>query len=120
MFKVQFAVSAARLEKLLEASFELGIKQPEIEHYRAEVTQVTEAKLPVAGRARDDDIMSLTQKRPKKASVREKVVVTLEKLEAKHGVGEVTRKMLRDRCIHLGIETQILYQLMREGYVTRA
>lgn len=68
-------------------------------------------------RATDDDIMLLTEKRPSKGSMREKVIITLEKLEAKHGVGDVTRKMLRDRCARLGIDTQLLYQLMNDGYL---
>lgn len=115
MFKVQFTVSAARLDKLLETAFELGIRKPEIEHLRSEPMDEVPPAAPT--RATDDDIMSLTERRPQKGSMRGKVVITLEKLEAKHGVGQVTRKMLRDRCTKLGVDTQILYQLLVDGYL---
>ena len=115
MFKVQFTVSAARLDKLLEITFDLGLKDPKIEHHRSEQVEKVSSADPV--RAADDDIMSLTEKRPQKGSIREKVVVTLEKLEAKHGVGQVTRKMLRERCTKLDVDAQIIYQLMNDGYL---
>ena len=61
--------------------------------------------------------MSLTDRRPQPGTMREKVVVALEKMEVKHGVGTVTRKALRDRCHKLGLDPQILYQLSSDGYI---
>lgn len=71
----------------------------------------------LAARAMDRDIVSLTGKRPTKGSMREKVVIALEKLEVKHGVGEVTRQMLRTQCTKLGLDSQIIYQLSTDGYM---
>jgi hypothetical protein len=50
-------------------------------------------------------------------SIREKVLLTLETLEAAQGVGTVTRKQLKKRCDEKGIDSQIIYQLVREGYI---
>ena len=120
MFKVQFIVSAARLEKLLNTTEELGLKHSAIEHVRQEEDPIeqgapVEPKIPT--RALDDDIISLTAKRPTKGSMREKVVIVLEKLEVKHGVGAVTRKVLRAQTKKLGLDPQILYQLTADGYI---
>jgi len=114
MFKVQFSVSAARLERLLSAADELGIKHSAIEHVRLTDDPIEPE---TSTRAVDDDIMSLTDKRPTKGTMREKAIIVLEKLEVKHGVGQVTRKMLREQCKKLGLDPQILYQLMSDGYL---
>lgn len=66
---------------------------------------------------RPGDLMSLGGKSATKGSKREAVLVTLEKLEKKHGIGTVTRKMLRDECVRKNQDAQILYQLIREGYL---
>ncbi len=63
------------------------------------------------------DKMTLTGKHAQKGSNREKILTTFEKLEVKHGIGSVTRKMLREECTRKGQDSQIIYQLVREGYL---
>jgi hypothetical protein len=63
------------------------------------------------------DRMSLTGKSAQKGSNREKILETFEKLEVKHSIGSVTRKMFREECAKKGQDTQIIYQLVREGYL---
>lgn len=63
------------------------------------------------------DRMSLTGKSAQKGSNREAILLTFEKLEVKHGIGTVTRKMLREKCATQGQDSQIIYQLVREGYL---
>lgn len=63
------------------------------------------------------DKMSLTGKSAQKGSNREKILTTFEKLEVKHGIGSVTRKMFREECTKKGQDSQIIYQLVREGYL---
>lgn len=88
----------------------------------AEVT-VDEAKEPEAKTSRKksyagpDDKLTLTGKHAQKGSNREKILVTFEKLEVKNGIGNVTRKMFRDECATKGQDSQIIYQLIREGYL---
>ena len=67
--------------------------------------------------ARDGDILSMTGKTPQKGSTRQKVITAFEKLEVKHGVGNVTRKMFRDWCKSKGQDSQIIYQLINDGYL---
>jgi len=69
--------------------------------------------------ATDEDTLSLTGKKASKGSMRESVLVTFEKLEVKNGIGNVTRKMLRDACEKKQQDTQILYQLIRDGYLKK-
>ncbi len=64
-----------------------------------------------------DTLIVMTGKKAQLNSNREKVLHTLEKLEAAQGVGTVTRKMLKKRCDENGIDSQIIYQLVREGYI---
>jgi hypothetical protein len=64
-----------------------------------------------------EDKMSLTGKSAQKGSNREKILTTFEKLEVKHGIGSVTRKMFRDECRKKEQDAQIIYQLVREGYL---
>lgn len=120
MFKVHYIVSAGTLEKLLKATDDISIKHSNIEHLQQvdDTKKIKQLQKPPPNkRATGADTISLTSYRPRKDSMRGKVVVALEKLEVKHGVGEVTRKMLRDRCERLGLDPQILYQLLAEGYV---
>jgi len=67
--------------------------------------------------AKPTDIMSLTGKGAPKGSNREKVLHTLEKLEVKHGVGKVDRKMLREKLKRDGHNDQIIYQLVKRGFI---
>jgi len=67
--------------------------------------------------AKPMDIMSLTGKGAGKGSKRAAALVVLEKLEKKHGIGRVTRKMLREELSALGHNDQILYQLTRDGFL---
>lgn len=67
--------------------------------------------------ASPDDILSLTGKSATNGSARESILLTMEKLESRNGIGSVSRKMLRDECAKKGQDSQIIYQLMREGYL---
>lgn len=127
MFKVDYIVSAAALEKLLKATDDLAIRHSNIEHLRQaddsknikklqDPPKTVVARNVKRKRATGDDIILLTNKRPRKGSTREKVVLALEKLEVKHGIGEVTRDMLQERCKILSLDPQILYQLTAKGY----
>ena len=64
-----------------------------------------------------DTRIAMTGKKAQAHSNREKVLHTLEKLEANLGVGSVTRAELKDACDEKGIDSQIIYQLVREGYI---
>lgn len=74
-------------------------------------------KAKVKSYGKPDDVLSLTGKTATKGSAREKILTTLEKMEVKSGIGSVTRKMLRDECTKKGQDSQIIYQLIREGYM---
>lgn len=67
--------------------------------------------------ATPDDILSLTGKSATEGSARESILLTMEKLEKKNGIGTVSRKMLREECSKKGQDSQIIYQLIREGYL---
>ena len=72
-----------------------------------------------SGRMKGETYLSLTGKEATKGSMRAKVLVTMEKLEVKHGVGSVTRNMLKEQLVKKDLDTQILYQLIREGYLKK-
>ncbi len=69
------------------------------------------------GRAGPSSKLSLTGKHATKGSNREAILTTFEKLEVKHGIANVTRKMLRAECERKNQDAQIIYQLIREGYM---
>ena len=68
-------------------------------------------------RAGPDSRLTLTGKSAQKGSNREAILTTFEKMEVKHGIGSVTRKMFRDECRKKEQDAQIIYQLIREGYL---
>ena len=49
--------------------------------------------------------------------MREAVLTTFEKLEKKHGIGNVSRVQLREDCTKKDLDSQIIYQLIRDGYL---
>lgn len=63
------------------------------------------------------DILKLTGKKATEGSMRASILKTLEKLEAKDGVGEVSREALRLAVIKAKLDSQIIYQLIRDGYI---
>ena len=66
-----------------------------------------------------DTVISLTGKKAAKGSMREKCLEAMELLEKKHGIGSVTRGMLREDLGAKNLDTQVLYQLVREGYLKK-
>ncbi len=62
-------------------------------------------------------ILTMTGKKAQLNSNREKVLHTLEKLEANLGVGSVTRAELKEACEKKGLDSQIFYQLVKDGYI---
>lgn len=64
-----------------------------------------------------DTLIAMTGKKAQLNSNREKVLHTLERLEEAQGIGTVTRRQLKKRCDENGIDSQIIYQLVREGYI---
>ena len=62
-------------------------------------------------------ILTMTGKKATEGSNREKVLHALEKLEAEYGVGTVTRKQLKAVCDIEGLDSQIFYQLVKDGYI---
>lgn len=67
----------------------------------------------------DDAVLSLTGKKATEGSMREKCLETMEKLEVTHGIGTVTRGVLKGQLVKDKLDTQILYQLVREGYLKK-
>jgi hypothetical protein len=67
----------------------------------------------------DSTFISLTGKKATKGSMRERVLETMEKLESRNGIGSVNRGMLKEELIKEKLDTQILYQLVREGYLKK-
>lgn len=65
----------------------------------------------------DDTFLSLTGKSAAKGSMRAKVLDAMERLEKKHGIGSVNRGMLKEEIVKKELDTQILYQLVRDGYL---
>jgi len=61
--------------------------------------------------------LSLTGKSAQQGSMREAVLTTFEKLEKKHGIGNVSRVQLREDCTKKDLDSQIIYQLIRDGYL---
>jgi len=61
--------------------------------------------------------LSLTGKKASPNSQREEVLVVFEKLEKKHGIGNVTRDMLKEQCDKMDVAYQIIYQLVGAGYL---
>jgi len=128
MFKVSFTVPASRVEKLLDATSFVGFTDPSIEFQSS--TDGDPAILPRGKRGpykthkaqkkrrpSDTQILSLTEKTTTPGSKRSEVTAALEKLEKKHGIGKVTRKMLREQCNVQGIDHQVIYQLIHEKYI---
>ena len=113
MFRVTFNVSSGRLEKLLQAAKFINMPDPEIV-YNGEAKG---AVVTVRKRANGEQVVSLTGKKATKGSMREKILVTLEKLEVKWGVGTVTRAEFREIVVKKDQDPQIIYQLIREGYI---
>jgi hypothetical protein len=61
--------------------------------------------------------LTMTGKKATEGSMREQVLHTLEKLEANLGVGSVTRAELKEACDKKGLDSQIFYQLVKDGYI---
>lgn len=72
---------------------------------------------PVRSMIAGKQILSLTGKKATEGSNREEVLLTMEKLEKKNGIGTVTRDLLRNTCTKKGQDSQIIYQLVRDGYL---
>ena len=69
------------------------------------------------GTAKDNDKLMATGKRARSHSSRGRVLTEFEKLEVEHGIASVSRKMLREKVTEMGIDSQIIYQLLRDGYL---
>ena len=114
MFKVTFTVSAAKLEKLLAAAQSVKIADPDIKFNGAAAeTPVTKSKK----RGNGEQILSLTGKQAQRGTNREKILIIFEKLEKKHGIGQVDREMLKDACWKRDLDPYVLSQLINEGYL---
>jgi len=74
---------------------------------------------PVRAQMSNGTFLSLTGKSAQKGSMRESVLKTMEKLEQKHGIGNVNRGMLKEKLNEKELDTQILYQLLRDGYLKK-
>ncbi len=115
MFTVTFKVSGSRIERVLSACAEAGIKNPTIEHLQDAYADMTIARIPQdAAHA----ILSLTGKKATPGSIREAVLDTLEKMEEETGIGTVMRSALRDRLAVEGQDTQVIGQLITDGYIS--
>ncbi len=59
----------------------------------------------------------LTGKTAQKGSQRERILLEHEKLEKKHGIGSVTRRMLNKQISGLSIDTTVVGQLIKGGFL---
>lgn len=69
-------------------------------------------------RMAQDTTLTMTGKTAQKGSVREAILVTFEKLEKKHGIGNVTRRMLRQTTTADGIDSTVIGQLIAQGFLS--
>lgn len=76
-----------------------------------------ESKLNGDGRTRRPPTtrLSMTGKTAAKGSIREQALVKFEKLEAKHGIGKVTRQMFRDELNKMDCDKSTLNSLITAG-----
>lgn len=84
------------------AEFKLGWNDPRKKHGK---------------RMSPDTILVLTGKSAQKGSQRERILLEHEKLEKKHGIGSVTRKMLNKHIGGLSIDTTVIGQLIKGGFL---
>jgi Ca2+-binding EF-hand superfamily protein len=80
----------------------------------SEVTDKTEGNKPSMNGV---TCLTMTGKKAQLGSMREQVLTAFEKLEKKHKIGNVTRTMLREDCDKKDLDSQIIYQLIRDGYL---
>ena len=64
-----------------------------------------------------DTPLVLTGKKAQKGSQRERILLEHEKLEKEHGIGSVTRKMLNEQVGGLSIDTTVIGQLIKGGFL---
>jgi hypothetical protein len=64
-----------------------------------------------------DTVLVLTGKSATDGTVRATILEEHEKLEAKHGIGTVTRKQLRTHCGSMGIDSTVIGQLIKGGFL---
>ncbi len=64
-----------------------------------------------------DTPLILTGKTAQKGSQRERILLEHEKLEKKHGIGSVTRRMLNKQIGGLSIDTTVIGQLIKGGFL---
>jgi hypothetical protein len=62
-------------------------------------------------------VLTMTGKSAQKGSTREKILLTFEKLEAKHDIGTVTRDMLRKETSKQGLDSTVIGQLIAGGFL---
>jgi len=67
----------------------------------------------------DDTFLSLTGKKGREGSMREKVLEMMELLEKEHGIGNVTRGMLKEKLVKAKFPTPIVYQLVHDGFLKK-
>lgn len=118
MFTVTFQINASRLEKLMAAAQFISMPDPTIK-YNGEAKEAV-----VTGKKKrrymgDGAILSLTGKTAQVGSMREKVLEAMELLEKEHGIGTITRGVLKEDLAKKQLDTQVLYQLVREGYLKK-
>jgi len=67
----------------------------------------------------DDTFLSLTGKKGREGSMREKVLEMMELLEKEHGIGNVTRGMLKAKLVKAKFPVPIVYQLVHDGFLKK-
>ncbi len=66
---------------------------------------------------RTNGFLTMTGKSATEGSMRAQVLTAFEKLEGEHGIGKVNRAMIRDKCHDNSLDSQIIYQLLKDGYL---
>jgi len=97
----------------------IGTKRYKVRLTHNSEDQAAPEAAPVRGQMKNGTFLSLTGKNATKGSMRESVLKTMERLEKKHGIGNVNRGMLKEKLVEKDLDTQILYQLIREGYLKK-
>ena len=70
-----------------------------------------------AKRMDSNTILTMTGKSAAKGSQRASIMTAFEKLEKKHGIGKVSRVMLRREVARLKFDPTVVGQLIKDGYL---
>jgi len=115
--KISYTITVGPMRESQMRPILAALKETNLKYDLNADVEVEDIEAKPNGKATASSIICLTGKKPTAGSNREKITTVLEKLEVKHGIGTVNRKLLRETCEEQGIDSQIIYQLIRDGYM---